>query len=145
MSSVEQPEARRWGPHLLTRILLGIPPLAAVVVSLIVPEFWPAVPFTLAPFIVAMRIEVRLTAEELLLRHLIGSTRIPRQDVAFARFDYKPLGVFLEIHRRDGGVALIRFAPKLTSSELSGDPPPPDSLAFQITRWAETGELPADR
>jgi hypothetical protein len=116
-----------------------------VVLSLIHPELWPVVPITLVPFIVAMRIEVRVTADELLLRHMIGSTRIPRTDVAFARFDYKPLGTFLEIHRHDGGVALIRFAPKMTSTELSGDPPPPDSLAFQITRWAETGELPASR
>ncbi|TDW93611.1 hypothetical protein EV137_0902 [Kribbella pratensis] len=130
---------RRWGAHRITRIGLGIPVLAAVAATVIEPEVAPAIVVALLPFIAALRIELRLDDDEVVLRRVLSTVRIPRSDVAFARFDYKPFGVFLEIHRRSGVVELLPFSPKMTSSELSGDPPPPDSVAYQISRWAEEG------
>jgi hypothetical protein len=62
--------------------------------------------------------------------------------IAFAKFDYKPLGVYLDIHRRNGQVDHLRFQPKMTSTELSGDPPRPDSAAYQITEWAQALQPP---
>lgn len=135
-------EVRSFRAHRVVRMLLCVPPLAAVIAGFIEAGFWLAVPVAIIPLIAAIRDEVRFTKDELLIRGLVGSTRISWQDVDHARFDYKPLGVFLEIHRRDGQVVQVQRVPKTTSSELSGDPPPPDSLAYKITRWAQTGELP---
>jgi hypothetical protein len=135
-------EVRSFRPHRLVRILLCIPPLAAVVAGFIDAEFWLALPVAIIPLLAAILDEVRFTTDELLIRGLFRSARLARQDVDHARFDYKPLGAFLEIYRRDGQVIRFQRVPKLTSSELSGDPPPPDSLAHKITRWAQTGELP---
>lgn len=56
--------------------------------------------------------------------------------VLAAEFDYKPLGVYLDIHRRNGRIDHLRFQPRMTSTELTGDSPAPDSAAYQITRWA---------
>jgi hypothetical protein len=78
-----------------------------------------------------LRPRVRITDNELLIRYPIGSRRIPRSHVHSAEFTLAGL----TIHLRDGG----RFAilqPKLSSTELSGDPPPVDSAAYQITQWA---------
>ncbi|MEV5966501.1 hypothetical protein AB0L70_32330 [Kribbella sp. NPDC051952] len=124
------------------RVLLCIPPLAAVVAGFIDAGFWLAVPVAMIPLFAAILDEVRFTKDELLIRGLFKSARLARQDVDHARFDYRPLGAFLEIYRRDGQVVRFQRVPKMTSSELSGDPPPPDSLAYKITKWAQTGELP---
>ena len=136
------PGIRRWGAHRVTVVLLTVLPPAAAVMSLIDPIFLPAIVLTLFPLIAALRVELRLTDDELIFRHLIGTTRIPRSDIAFARFDYKPLGVYLDIHHHSGHVDHLQFGPKMTSSELSGDPPPPDSAAYQITQWAQTVRPP---
>ena len=131
-------EQRRWGAHRVTRILLAVPVLAAVVATAVAPEFAPAIVPPLVLFVVALRVELRMTDDELVLRRYVDTVRIPRSDVAFAKFDYRPFGApYLEIHRRSGRVDRMPMAPKLSSTELSGDPPRPDSAAYQITRWAE--------
>jgi hypothetical protein len=135
-------EVRRFRPHRLVRILLCAPPLAAVIAGFFEPGLWLALPIAMIPLVRALRDEVLVTSDELVIRTLVGSTRIRRHDVERAQYDYKPLGAFLEIHRRDGRIQRFMRTPKLTSTELSGDPPPRDSLAYQVTRWAETGELP---
>ncbi|WP_328999310.1 hypothetical protein OHA18_33300 [Kribbella sp. NBC_00709] len=138
----ESPEIRRWGPHRVTLIVFRLLVLAALVASVIEPMLWPSIPMTLVVLGGAMRYELRLTDDELVFRELIGSLRIPRTEIAFAKFDYKPLGVYLDIHRRNGQIDHLRFQPKMTSSELTGDPPTPDSAAHQITRWAEAVRPP---
>ncbi|TDW22842.1 hypothetical protein [Kribbella kalugense] len=132
----ELPEIRRWGAHRVVLIVLRLLVLAAVVVSLIEPMLWPAIPLSLVVLLGAMRYELRLTDDELVFRELIGSHRIPRVEIEFAKFDYKPLGVYLDIHRRNGQIDHLRFQPRMTSTELTGDPATPDSAAYQITRWA---------
>jgi hypothetical protein len=132
-----EPEIRRWGTHRVTLILLRLLVLAALVATAIEHLLWPTIPATLLILGGAMRYELRLTDDELILRELIGATRIPRAEIAYARFDYKPLGVYLDIHRHNGQIDHLKFAPKATSTELSGDPPPPNSAAHQITRWAQ--------
>lgn len=138
----EPPEIRRWGTHRVTLIVLRLLVLAAVVATVIEPWLWPSIPAALVLLGGAMRYELRLTDDELIFRELIGSTRIPRAEIAFAKFDYKPLGTYLDIHRRNGQVDHLRFQPKMTSTELSGDPPTPDSAAYQISLWAEAIQPP---
>ncbi|TCO41060.1 hypothetical protein EV646_116152 [Kribbella antiqua] len=78
---------------------------------------------------------VRLTRDELLIRYPIGGQRVPRAEVESAHFNYWGL----IIRKRGGGFAFAFVAPKWTSTELSsGGRPGPDSVAFQITRWAQS-------
>ncbi|RZU24533.1 hypothetical protein EV645_0176 [Kribbella rubisoli] len=132
-----EPNIRRWGTHRVTLILLRLLVLAALIATAIAPMLWPTIPGTLLFLAGAMRYELRLTDDELICRELIGATRIPRTEIAYAKFDYKPFGVYLDIHRHNGQIDHLRFAPKASSTELSGDPPTPDSAAYQITRWAQ--------
>jgi hypothetical protein len=46
----------------------------------------------------------------------------------------------MHIHLRDGTKAFAFLSPKASSTELSGDHPPPDSAAYKITRWAQAVE-----
>lgn len=78
---------------------------------------------------------VRITADELVVRNVILTTRIPRAEVESAYFTYYNL----VIRKRNGDKIRSRLTPKWSSTELSGDEPPPDSPAYQITRWASTG------
>jgi hypothetical protein len=79
----------------------------------------------------------RLTEDELILRFLFVTTRIPRADVDFAKFEYDFPGIsMLYVHRRDGIIVKVRMDPKWTSSELTGDPAQPGSAAYEITAWA---------
>ncbi|WP_371401898.1 hypothetical protein OHA10_28800 [Kribbella sp. NBC_00662] len=133
----QPPQIRRWGTHRLTLIAFRLLILAAIIATVIQPVLWPSIPATLLVLLLAMRYDLRLTEDELICRDLIGSTRIPRAEIAFAKFDYKPLGVYLDIHRHNGQIDHLRFQPKLTSTELTGDPPRPDSAAYQITEWAK--------
>ncbi|MFD7159877.1 hypothetical protein ACFV9C_35145 [Kribbella sp. NPDC059898] len=108
--------------------------------TVLLPEFWPSIPLSLVMLAVVLREELRLTDDDLVFRTIFGTTRIPRAEIESARFDYHLVGgVYLEIHRRDGRVEKLRVSPKATSTELSGDPPAPDSAAYQITRWAADG------
>ncbi|MER7247768.1 hypothetical protein [Kribbella sp. NPDC000426] len=138
------PEIRRWGTHRVTLILLRLLVLAALIATAIAPMLWPTIPGALLFLGAAMRYELRLTDDELIFVHAIGSTRIPRTEIAYAKFDYKPFGIYLDIHRRNGQIDHLPFVPKATSTELSGDPPPPDSAAYQITRWAEAVDPPTN-
>jgi hypothetical protein len=138
----QPPEIHRWGTHRATLIVLRLLVLAAVIATVIEPLLWPSIPAALVFLGLGMRYDLRLTDDELVCRDLIGSTRIPRAEIAFAKFDYKPMGVYLDIHRRNGQVDRLRFQPKMTSTELSGDPPTPDSAAYQITEWAQAIQPP---
>jgi hypothetical protein len=130
-------EVRTWSAHRVTRILLCLPILAAGVVTLAAWEFWPLILVAAIPLYQVSRRRVQLTDDELLLRDDLSSTRIPRSDVSFAQFQYHLLfGCTLEVHRRDGTVVSTFIMPKLSSTEWSGDPPGPDSVATHITRWA---------
>jgi hypothetical protein len=101
-------------------------------------DSWPlqeSVPLLLAlalMTVTCLRPRVRITDNELLIRYPIGSRRIPRSHVHSAEFKSSGLTIYL----RDGNRALAFVMPKLTSTELSGDPPPIDSAAYQITQWA---------
>lgn len=78
-----------------------------------------------------------LLEDELVLRFLWTTRRIPRADVDYAKFQYDPPGQsMLHVHRRDGIVVKVRMDPKWTSTELSGDPAQPGSAAYEITEWA---------
>ncbi|HWD81130.1 MAG TPA: hypothetical protein VG497_19690 [Kribbella sp.] len=117
-----------------------MPVLAAVVATAFAPEVAPAIVVALVVFVPALRVELRMTENELVLRRPVDTVRIPRADVELARFDWVPFGgTYLEIHRRSGRVDRMPMAPRWTSTELSGDPPAPDSAAYIITRWAEDG------
>ncbi|MEV6281992.1 PH domain-containing protein [Kribbella sp. NPDC051770] len=126
-------ESRRWGLGPVGRTLACVPTGAAVVTTLFVPEMWALVPLAAVIAVAWIRTEIRLTDDELILRYPIGSRRVPRADVLSAEFTWSSLRVTL----RSGELVRIRFSPKLTSTELSGDPPPPDSAAYQITAWAQ--------
>ncbi|TDU91332.1 PH (Pleckstrin Homology) domain-containing protein [Kribbella voronezhensis] len=79
------------------------------------------------------------TDDELVISNPFGTRRIPRAQIAFARFEYLfPGRVRLRIHRHDGSHTDLLLSPKWTSSELSGDPAPRDSLAYKITEWARS-------
>ncbi|WP_427893782.1 hypothetical protein ACQHIV_12310 [Kribbella sp. GL6] len=134
-------EQRTWRPHRVTRIVSGLIVLATIVTTILLPEFWPTIPLSLVILAAVLREELRLTDDELVFRTILGTTRIPRAEIESARFDYHVFvgGPYLEIHRRDGRVEKLRVSPKATSTELSGDPPAPDSAAYQITRWAADG------
>ena len=75
---------------------------------------------------------VRITEDELVVRNVLHTTHIPRLEVETAYFTYYNF----VIRKRDGGKVRSRLAPKWSSTELSGDQPPPDSPAYRITRWA---------
>lgn len=76
----------RYCAHRVTLNLLRLLVLAAVVASLIEPMVWPAVPLSLVVLLAAMRYELRLTEDEPVFRELNGSVRIPRAEIAFAKF-----------------------------------------------------------
>ena len=137
---------QEWGPGLIGRTFACLPLLGLAAFLLIdrswtIGDIWP-VPLVLGAFtVMSFRPLVRITQDELVIRHPIGSQRISRSHVASARFIYSGL----VISKRDGGTAFAFIGPRLTSTELSGDKPPPDSAAFQITRWAQgvgSGPLP---
>ncbi|GAA2832386.1 PH domain-containing protein [Kribbella solani] len=117
--------------------------MAAIVTTAILPEYWPTILVALFLLVAILRVELRLTDEELIFRDVVGTRRIPRAAVKSARFDYRPPGVVvLEIHRYSGVVDRLHFSPKQSSTELSGGPPAVDSAAYQITRWAEEYQGP---
>ncbi|GAA1617485.1 hypothetical protein GCM10009789_84310 [Kribbella sancticallisti] len=135
------PVLRRWGRSRFIIPFVGLLLVAAVVASFFHWEFALAIVPILALLAFDRSTGVSITDTELVLHYPFSPTRIPREDVDFAVFDW---GFFsgrswLEIHRRDGTV--VRYGllqPKSTSTELSGDPPQPDSAAYQITEWART-------
>ncbi|GAA1574599.1 hypothetical protein GCM10009804_34250 [Kribbella hippodromi] len=136
-------DPHHWRAGRVERTLAVVPLIAAIVTTAILPEFWPTIPLALVLLTRVWRVDLRLTDEELIFRGFVGTRRIPRADITSARFDYKPLGnIVLEIHRHSGVVDQLLFSPKLSSTELSGDPPPVDSAAYRITRWAEQYEKP---
>ena len=99
-------------------------------------DIWP-VPLVLAAFaVMSLRPLVRTTQDELVIRHPLGSQRIPRSHVASAWFVYSGL----VIRKRNGGTAFAFILPRPTFTELGGDKPAPDSAACQITRWAQETE-----
>ncbi|WP_328328462.1 hypothetical protein OHA70_03585 [Kribbella sp. NBC_00382] len=82
--------------------------------------------------------QYELSEDELTLRYwFVVRHRIPRSEVAFAKFEYDFPGIArLHVHRRDGSVVKVRMEPRWTSTELSGDPAQPGSAAYEITEWA---------
>jgi hypothetical protein len=77
------------------------------------------------------------TEDELIISDPFDTRRLPRAEVDFARFEYLfPSRVQLRIYRHDGSYEHLNLSPRWNSSELSGDPPQPDSLAYKITEWA---------
>jgi hypothetical protein len=81
--------------------------------------------------------QYELAEDELTLRSVVQTFRIPRAEVDFAKFEYDAPGIArLHVHRRDGSVVKVPMQPKWTSSELSGDPAQPGSAAYEITEWA---------
>ncbi|TCO48395.1 hypothetical protein EV646_104213 [Kribbella antiqua] len=64
----------------------------------------------------------------------IGVRRVARGEVVSAEFLWSG---GLRIRLRDGSRLRANLSPKWSSTELSGDPPPPDSAAYVITRWAQ--------
>jgi hypothetical protein len=136
-------DERIWGNNLWTRMFLGLPFLAATLVTVIdsddwpIREMWPALLALGILTVLAMRPTVRVTAHELVIHYPIGGRRLHRAEVQSARFNYFGLVIRL----RDGGSAFAFLAPKLTSTELSsGGQPEPGSAAYEITRWAEAAD-----
>jgi hypothetical protein len=143
---LEIPDEQEWGrlPRIV-RVLLCLPLLGLVGWMCVPGDGWPVVEqLPMLLFLGVMTVlwqrgvGVRTTKDELVLRRVFGTTRIPRADVVSAEFGWRGLHIRL----RDGRKAFSRLAPKMTSTELSGDPPAPDSAAYQITRWAQSAEQP---
>lgn len=131
------PVLRHWGPGRFTFACIGVVIVGVIIAAIVVePTIAVAILPLLFMVLTAMVNDVRITEDELLLGYPISTNRIPRSEVNFARFEYRPLGICLEIHLHDGRVVRVMQGPKMTSTELSGDPPRPDSMAFQITEWA---------
>ncbi|TDW95389.1 PH (Pleckstrin Homology) domain-containing protein [Kribbella pratensis] len=135
-------DARVWRVGLLGGSLLCLPFCAATAWTLIdsenwpIREMWPVLAIIGLSTIVFLRPEVRVTSDELVIRGLVGSHRIPRDQVEYAEFTTS----WLLIHLRDGGIARARMLPKMSSTEWSGGAATPDSVAYQITQWAKHGE-----
>jgi hypothetical protein len=131
-----------WDIGLIGRVFCSVPLLAFATLALIesealpISKVWPFFVVLVVMTVVIMRPAVRLTQDELVIRHPIGSERIPRAEVASAKFNY----FGLMIRGRDGGSSIAFIFPRWTSTELSGDEPQPDSAAYQITRWAQLAD-----
>ncbi|MFC0627092.1 PH domain-containing protein [Kribbella deserti] len=138
----DEQDEQVWDAGVVGRILCVLPVLGFVATVVFASEHFPideVWPFSilLAGFpALILRPAVRITPTELVIRHPIGSERFPRAEVASARFNYAGL----IIRTRRGGSAIAFILPKWTSTELSGDEPPPDSAAYQITRWAQLAD-----
>jgi hypothetical protein len=134
---MEDPVLRHWGPGRWTFAIGGVF-IVAVIIAAIVIETAIAVAVLLLLFVLLMATinDVKLTEDELLVGHPIRTSRFRRSEVDFARFEYRPLGIFLEIHLRDGRVIQVLQQPRMTSTELSGGPPQPGGAAYEITAWA---------
>lgn len=131
------PVLRHWGPGRFTFACFGVVIVGVIIAAVVVePTIAVAILPLLFMLLMAMVNDVRITEDELLLGYPISTNRIPRSEVNSAKFEYRPLGTFLEIHLHDGRVVRVMQSPKLTSTELSGDPPQADSMAYQITAWA---------
>lgn len=132
------PVLRRWGRDWPGIVLTSVALLASIVAGIVVePEIaLLALPIAgLLGWLLTTYIE--LTEDELILRYPFSPTHIPRAKVDFAKFEYAFLGGSqLWIHLRDGSITKVGLTPKLTSSELSGDPAQPGSAAYEITAWA---------
>ncbi|MEU4395475.1 hypothetical protein [Kribbella sp. NPDC023855] len=134
---MHEPVLRHWGPGRFIVTCIGVLIVAAIVAAIVVdPAIAAAIVLLLFVLVMAMVNDVKITEDELLLGHPIRTSRIARSEVDFARFEYRPLGIFLEIHLRDGRVIQVLQQPKMTSTELSGDPPQPGGAAYEITAWA---------
>lgn len=131
-----------WGVGLLGGTLLCLPFCAATAWTLIdsenwpIREMWPVITIMGLATIVFLRPQVRVTSDELVIRGLVGSRRVPRDQVEYAEFTASRL----LIHLRDGSIARARALPKWNSTEPSGGAPTPDSVAYQITQWARRGD-----
>lgn len=132
------PHLGSWGTGPIAKTFLCLPVAAAAVWTIVdnenwpISETWPALLVLALMTFTCLRPRVRVTENELLIRNPIGSRRVPRSNVRSAEF--KSIGMV--IHLRDGRKAHAFLAPKMTSTELSGGAPRPDSAAYQITRWA---------
>jgi hypothetical protein len=130
-------EGRAWGDGWFSRAFRCLPFIALLIFTLTskdwpIREVWPLVLVIGVMTVLWLRLGVRITGDELILRYPIGSQRIPRSEVTSANFN--SLG--LTIHKRDGTTAFGFLTAKLSSTEWSGDAPQPDSAAYQITEWA---------
>jgi hypothetical protein len=129
-----------WGIGLVGRILCSVPLLGLTTLAFLdrhelpVREVLPFFVVLAVMTVIIMRPAVRLTQDELVIRHPIGRERIRRAEVASAKFNY----FGLVIHKRDGGWSIAFLLPRWTSTELAnGDQAPADSAAYQITQWAK--------
>jgi len=132
------PVLRQWGCSRLSYILLGSLILAAVVATIVVdPLFAVAVLMLSLLTLFKGTSGLRMTEDELITGYPLSVRRIPRADVDYAKFEWRPLAVTLDIHLRSGEVVQVSMEPRFTSTELSGDPAQPGSAAYEITQWAK--------
>ncbi|WP_433008786.1 hypothetical protein [Kribbella sp. CA-294648] len=134
---MQDPVLRHWGPGRFTFTCAGVLIVAAIVAAIVLdPAIAGSIVLLLFVLVMAMVNDVKITEDELLVGHPIRTSRFHRSEVDFAQFEYRPLGIFLEIHLRDGRVIQVLQQPKMTSTELSGGPPQPGGAAYEITAWA---------
>lgn len=135
---MDKPVLRRWGVGPYELVILGVAAVAVIVAAIAVD---PAIALGLIPvglmLSFSLWFDIRITDDELIVRYPFSPTRIPRTAIDHAKFEYAFIGGSqLWIHLRDGSITKVGMLPKASSSELSGDPAPPGSAAYEITAWA---------
>lgn len=139
-SGAERAEERTWGIGTGGGAFLCLPLAAGVALTVLdgenwpIREMWPALVVLLIMTATCLRPRLRITADELMIRYPIGSSHVPRGEVLRAEFGSGGLWIYL----RGGGRKYAFMMPKMNSSESTGTTPEPDSVARQITEWADT-------